>query len=247
MRWTPGSTATMTASFQKATGEPVDPSGVMAAVRDANGTVLASGTPTKVVVGDYAFTFNIPVDAVLGLWRIEWSGNVGGLLVLGDEEFDVVAQEGEVVVVPGDLSDRLRGRLGEVSKLPPEENGSDTMFTNTEIRDFLVSVGNDLDLASVEGWLHKAARYAVLVDINENGSDRNLSQKFRNSQKMADFWSKRVAEAHKSRSGAVAGRVVGRVVSLRQEACDKQYPFSESSDNIREYPTHRLIIPAVLA
>jgi hypothetical protein len=128
-----------------------------------------------------------------------------------------------------------------------EQNGSDTLFSNDDIADLLVYAGNDLDVATYEGWKRKAAHLQRLIDISESGSDRNLSQRFRQAKSMLDFWGGMLAAQASETSIAMAGRVVGRVVNLRQEEDPNPgTPFSGYSEHIRMYPTHRLLIPAIL-
>lgn len=67
----------------------------------------------------------------------------------------------------------LRRRLAE--RVPPGGSEQDTLFTESEIQDFLDQAGGDLDLASYYGWESKAAELANLVTVSEGNSARQMS------------------------------------------------------------------------
>lgn len=120
------------------------------------------------------------------------------------------------------------------------------MFSTAEINGILSYAEGDLDTATLEGWKRKVAILAHLVDVAESGSDRLLSQRFRQAKAMLDFWAARIAEVEGARSGYIA--VLGSVVNLRGTGRDPSpgTPFSGYAENIRAYPTHRLLIPAIM-
>lgn len=249
MQFAPGTDAVLEATFTTPTGTAVDPSILNVDLYDAGGTKLVEdgtgGTLLHLGTGTYRFTYALPGDAPVGLWRIEWEATIGGLLAIGAEEFDVAVSD--AIVTPGDELNRrrLRSRLDEI-KIDDNGDGSDTFFTDVALDDLLAYAGDDLNIATLEGWLRKEARYSRLVDISESGSERKLSQRFRQAQQMVAFWSGLIGKNEGLHAKAISGRIVGRVMSLREQPCDTSpYPFFDG-ENIREYPTHRLICPAIL-
>lgn len=246
MQWSPGSVAELTVTFTKEDGTPVDPSNPVADIFGPDGQKVDDGIPERISTGFYKFAYSIPLDAIEGLWRVDWTANVGTLEVFGTENFEVA--DAGVIVNPSDsiMHSRLRARLAE-SKTDPDGDGSETFFTDDQITDLLSYAANDLDGATLEGWLRKQARYSRLVDVSESGTDRKMSQKFKNASAQVKFWSDFLGGIAGSRQDALAGRVVGRAVNLR---CEKPSgpltPFSGYADHIREYPLHRFLIPAIL-
>jgi hypothetical protein len=248
MRFSPGSTAQLTASVTSSSGASVTPDEIVADIFDSSGTkVLSAGVPTLLMSGLYGVSYDIPEDAQVGLWRIEWTVTEDGLETFGDEFFEVELPD-SVVVTPGEvIQSQLRARLGE-SKVDPDGDGSETFFDDDAVFELLTYADGDLDRATAEGWIRKMAKYARLVDVTESGADRKMSQKFKNAKEMVAFWNKIVSGAVIERQNALAGRVVGRAVNLRCDSSEPVLtPFSGYSDHVREYPTHRLLIPAILS
>lgn len=243
MRYAPGTTAELTSTFTLIDGDPVNPDSVEVDIYNPDGLVVNDGIPVNVSIGLYRYDFDVPEDADLGLWRIEWHSVINGVHAYGDELFEV---NFEGATPPAVLAEQLRGRLDE-AKIDPEGDGSETFFNDEQIADLLF-YGDGLDGATLEGWLRKQARYARLVDVSESGSIREMSQKFKHATVMVRFWSDVLGDASEAASLALAGRVVGRAVNLwgTEDPLALQTPFSGYSDHIREYPTHRLIIPAIL-
>lgn len=244
MRYAPGTTAPLTSTFTMPDGDLVDPEFTEVDIYDPNGLVVDNGTPFNVSLGLYRYDFPVPEDAALGLWRIEWHVIINGVHAYGDEIFEVNYID---AVAPAILSEQLRSRLDEM-KIDPLGDGSETFFTDDQIADIFFFSDSDLDAATLEGWLRKQARYARLVDVSESGSVREMSQKFKHATIMVRFWQSVIGDAADAASLALAGRVVGRAVNLwgTEDPLALQTPFSGYSDHIREYPTHRLIIPAIL-
>lgn len=244
MRYSPGSTAELTSTFTKANGDLVNPDSIEVDIFGPAGQLLDNGVPVNISLGLYQYDYEIPEDATTGLYRIEWHATINGLLANGDEVFEV--EFADITIDPGVLSEQLRSRLSE-EKTDPEGNGSETFFTDDEIADLLF-YGDGLDGATLEGWIRKQARYARLVDVSESGSIREMSQKFKHATILVKFWQSVLGDASEAASLALAGRVVGRAVNLwgTEDPLALQTPFSGYSEHIREYPTHRLIIPAIL-
>lgn len=238
-----GSNATFSAEFVTSTGVLIDPTGLVVDIIGSNNVIRVNDAiPTKLSLGFYQFVYAVPIGETLGTWRIEWASPSQ---FFGAEEFKVVSAD--VVAFFGTTSDlimQLRRRLGEVSRLPAGNNASDTMFTDGDLRKVLDFVDNDIDKASLEGWLYKEAYYAKMVDMNEHGSDRKLSQLWKQAQVMVNQYAKVVGdEAEALRAGF---RVVGRAMDLAREEESLQTPFSGYSDHVRVYPQKRFLVPAVM-
>lgn len=242
MSYSPGQSVTKTATFIDSDGDRVDPDPITVdIVGPDNVVVVNDDVPVRVSLGYFTYTYELENDADLGTWRIEWRGKVGLVDVFGYEEFSVV----EFVDVETQ-NDFLRARLGE-PKGEDDEDGSQTFFTDLAIADLLSYASDNMDLATLEGWRRKLARFARLVDVSESGTTRDLTDKFKNAEVMVKYWEKQVGEAEENRLRGL-GRVVGRPVNLGYKESDLSAltPFSGYSEHIREYPTHRLIIPAIL-
>jgi hypothetical protein len=108
------------------------------------------------------------------------------------------------------LHDRvyLRSILDE--SIPTGGTEVDTLFTNAQLDDIL-SRWPSINYAAAVGWAIKAGKVADLIDIDESGSKRRLSQKHTSALRMADFYMK-LAGAD-SASIAAAVRVVGQPVN----------------------------------
>lgn len=75
------------AEYFDLTGLKVDPAEPYAKIFDPRGEVKWAGVPTRSALGVYYVDFHIPADAVLGAWKIEWSGRVAGFKVREDFVF----------------------------------------------------------------------------------------------------------------------------------------------------------------
>ncbi len=251
MRYAPGTTATLTATIAKSDGTPINPTSILVDIYDGDGTLVVDDqVPTQISTGLYEFDYDIAEDADKGLWRIEWRLVVQGAASVGVEYFEVyelgdpAPEEANVII-----NTLLRSRWAEL-KTDPLGDGSDTMFTDSQIAMIYELSGQSVDKSTLEGWRWKMARYAQLVDITESGSDRKMSQKFKQAKEMVDWWRRFIGDTEADDAAAMAGRVVGRVVNLRgtgKLCLDNPYPFSGYSEHIRLFPTHRLIIPAILS
>lgn len=91
-----GATATLTASFADSAGDPTDPTSPSVTIYSPDDTAVVTATPTRLTLGSYRYLFPVPSDAALGIWRIEWSGTIDGVLAVADDYF--------AVVTPGSLT-----------------------------------------------------------------------------------------------------------------------------------------------
>lgn len=83
-------------------------------------------------------------------------------------------------------AERLRQRLGET--VPPGGTADDTLFTDEAIDDLLTRHDGDFIAAVREGWGIKAAELANLVNTNESGTSRSMSQLYKNALEMVNFY-----------------------------------------------------------
>lgn len=251
MEFAPGTDAVLDTTVATSQGQPIDADTLNVDLFDADGSQVVDngvgGVLTQLATGTYRFTYPLPLDAPTGLWRIEWEATVNDVMAVASEVFDVAATS-VIIITPGIAlnNSRLRSRLGE-PKVDPDGDGSETMFNDTSIAEMLDLSGNNLNRATLEGWLRKEARYSRLIDIAESGSERKLSQKFKNAKDMVAFWKGVIGTETDQHATAIAGRVAGRVASLRcrPSSSSSPYPFFDG-ENVRAYPTHRLICPAIL-
>ena len=248
--FSPGTTAHLPVSFIDAYGNPIDMDAVDVQIFDPNGLAvdMSAATMDHLGTGEYQENYPIAADALVGNWTIEWTGWLAGLAAPGDDEFGVQFSNVTVITSESALQSSLRARLGEV-KRDPDGTGTETLFDDEQIANILSYASNDLDLATLEGWKRKAAHFSRLVDFSELGSDRNLRQKFTNAKMMIDTWTGIVNRGDQSRSDALAGRVVGRVASLRESPSDANLGLfaGRPVTSTRMYLTKRLIIPAILS
>lgn len=250
MRYSPGMEAKPTITFVNTSGDLADPESVSVEIRGPGGTVIAStDDPERISPGFYTFTWLIPLDATLGLYEARWEAEIGGLVAVGEDPFEV---ESGGVVTPVDLQEIivLRSRLAE-PKPEGDADGTQTFFSDNTLQMMYAGAGGDLDEATLEGWMRKAAYYQQFYNVGESGSERQMSQKFRQAVAMVDIWRSVVNKNAQGRTGAsLRGSVVGRPVNLRQngyvDAAPLSWPFSGYSEHIRIFPTHRLMIPAIL-
>lgn len=242
MRVAPGQeNVTFEVTYISSSGAPVTPDEVDASIFDANGVeIVDDGLAVETDPGTFSYTWaQVPEDAELGLWTIQWKAIKDGLaLPPGEEIFEVTTSD--VIVIPAEevMFSRLRSRLGEIPYDALDE---------AQILDLVSYASGSLDLATLEGWKRKMARWARLVDVSESGSQRQMADKFDHAVKMVALWSKVVGDVDAATSAAL-GRVVGKAVNLgyKPDPSLAISPFNDYSDYVRMYPTHRLIIPAIL-
>jgi len=84
-----GSGVRFRATFLNVKKEVVDPTDPEIIVRDPQGTVRVQETPTKEANGIYFHDYNIPSDAPIGNWEVEFKGTVAGLVALERATFYV--------------------------------------------------------------------------------------------------------------------------------------------------------------
>jgi len=84
--------------------------------------------------------------------------------------------------------DRLRGLIGET--IPDGETETDTNFTDNQLEGILDANDGNLERAAFEGWRHKAAIYADLVNVSEGNATRAMSDLHKHALDMMKAYSK---------------------------------------------------------
>jgi hypothetical protein len=215
MSYPVGRTANLRATFLNRAGELADPDEVTVSVFDPTETpVVVDAIPVRESVGRFRYDLDLAADDPLGQWHIDWHALIDDLVADGREDFAVTLY----AEIESDAANEnlLRSRLGEVSKLPYSEQGSDTIFSTAEITEILARFPGDLDSATLEGWERKSARMSNLVDVAESGAQRTMTDKFKQAKQMCDFWRNVVHQGANMRAAAMSGRAVGKVLSLRE-------------------------------
>lgn len=246
MKYVAGAEAVFQASFFAPGNIPVvldaDPTVEFFDLDDAPALEGVAVVISQVDTAEWSATILIPVSTDLGWYKIVWTALIDGIPAVGAENFELVA-EGSVQIEDPEKS--LRRRLRDVLADPPDD--TDAFFMNDEIHSLLAMNSGDVIGAAYDGWLIRAAFYQEHIDIIESGSDRRMSQMFKNAMAMVDFYKKaRDAESGK-KADAIAGRVVGVVASLRGEYVDTfgllasaRYRASQSRGAyVRIFPLHR--------
>lgn len=137
---------------------------------------------------------------------------------------------------------RLRLLLGE--QIPEGKSETDTFFLDADVDLMITNNASNFNAAALEGWTMKMAYYARLVDMDESGSTRKLSQKFRQARDMVRMFASNAEAAWSAESNAF--RAIARVANL-DECHDRpgspsDTPFSGYSEHInaRYFPLKRM-------
>lgn len=169
-------------------------------------TDQGSGTWSAVVI--------VPSDSLPGWVEAKWQVEATTGAVEGSEMFEVYVGTVSTTQAESNLRRRLRDAL------PDGSDDSSAFFLNDEIHSLLAINGGSIVGAAYDGWAIRAAHYQTLVDVEESGSSRRLSQMFKNAEAMMKFYEKALESETGVNSSAIAGRVVGVVASLRGEYVD---------------------------
>ena len=107
----------------------------------------------------------------------------------------------------------LRLYLGE--RVPESGTAADTFFSDDELQAiWAASPSGGMMGAAFLGWAAKAGEYARLIDMNESGAVRNLSQRYRQANtQMKIFGDRMDAEIALTTS---PGRLPGKALSGRE-------------------------------
>lgn len=104
--------------------------------------------------------------------------------------------------------DQLRGMVGD--RIYANMTESEAFFTTDQLNVILLNQGNNLELAAREGWRQKMAEYAGMVDMEQLGNTRKLSQLYRQAKQQYDHYTEVVG----GEPSDYSPRVVGTSVDL---------------------------------
>lgn len=109
-------------------------------------------------------------------------------------------------------------RLLVQDKIPVGGSEGDALFANHEL-DEILSRMIEMYPAAAEAWAIKAGSYAALIDMDESGSKRKLSQKFEHAKKMAHYYSSLGGGSYNPIIDGSPGstRVVGKIATMREQ------------------------------
>lgn len=127
--------------------------------------------------------------------------------------------------------------------LKPEDEDPDVHLSDPELEMLLTTCRGVFYRAVADGWAVMAGRLHYLVDLNENGSDRKLSQRYKNAKAQADWFNKVAEEESKNRPTTRVAPVAASVWATEDERLISI--FSDNYGYIRQYPLFRF--PAVLS
>lgn len=149
----------------------------------ADSTLSFSGT--GISVEDLSFP---DPDTIIATVEVTKTAEIGlrDVSVVAPDATTVTLAAGIAVTNFQSLTSQLRLLTGE--RIRPGKTDLDTNFSNDELIDIILRYRGNLYLAAAEVWQAKAAENADLVDIAESGSERKLSQLFKNmSTQSASF------------------------------------------------------------
>lgn len=158
---------------------------------DENSPLFVVDSATQIT----AITPSMPAGAPEGIYPVVVSGPTG--TSAGDApgaDFTFAVPVGtlipvlELVGTPLTVIENLRLLVGE--RIPATGTEADTRFADDELGDAINRHGGNLYLAAGEMWSAKAGMFADLTDVSESGSERKLSQLFRQANQMASSYTK---------------------------------------------------------
>lgn len=198
-----GGSVNLTITFKDNAGITFDPSNAHLDLLDPTFAMYANDlTPSRNEYGVYDYSFAVPADALTGTWTARWSGATsGGATYTYSTPFEVYGV-GQVAA--------LAGALGSL-RLLIADSGPEQMFSDDQLMGMLTRNSNHLTAAVAEGWLAKAGKYAGLIDHTESGTDRKLSQMYRQANQQATLWASRAATETAGRT--TAARVPGKTLA----------------------------------
>lgn len=159
--------------YRLGSGPLVDPTDPYMDLLAPDGTNVSPHTLlTKDDVGEYHVTFTVPTDAQVGTWTMQFYGIIGGGEVTAPDEFEVIEAGLASPIVQTTL--QIRMLLGE--RIPIGKDETATRFTDTEIIAMYYADNQDLNKTMADMWMSKAGMWAELVDYDESGTERAMSQ-----------------------------------------------------------------------
>lgn len=152
---------------------------VEGAIVSISGTAVIVENTVFVDASSITTTFTVAPDAPIGPRDVSVVLPDATMATLGGSLFVTNFQS---------LTAQLRLLTGE--RIRSGKSDSDTRFTDSELIDIIIRHAGNLYLAAAEVWSAKAADAAELVDISESGSERKLSQIFKQFSAMSDTYQK---------------------------------------------------------
>jgi hypothetical protein len=132
----------------------------------------------------------------------------GSSATIAGDLFEFVDESVPTYLDPIDKLSNLRTLIGE--RVRVGQQPSDTLFDDAELNGMIARHNGNLYLAAAEAWNAKAAEYADMVDVNESGSQRQLSQLFKQALAMSKMYEQAGIEWWRS----TIERPVGRSASI---------------------------------
>lgn len=201
-----GENAAVTTEFRDDDNNLIDAGTVSYLVLDPNGTQVANGTSTTLIAGRYRLDYLIPGNAAFGYYIARFTPSTS--TPARDEPFEVAAltpqQQKDMITI-------VRLRTGE--RIPTGGADTDTMFTDDEILALYLNYAST-PRTVLELLRAKAANWAALIDVEESGSRRTLSQRYKAISNLIDKYEAEV-QAEQDAVAAAAGRIVGKPIDLR--------------------------------
>lgn len=114
----------------------------------------------------------------------------------------------------------LRRYLGEQFDTETETE-EDTAFTDAQLQDLLTRSSGSVFLAAARGWYSKAGEFANLIDVDESGSARKLSQLHKQAMAMG----KHYESAYTTYEGSLVNtvRVPGKSIPILGTTSDSPF------------------------
>lgn len=171
-------------TYLDSSGALVDPTSPRVDLLDPNSNlVVAQATPARTGLGLYAFTYQVPLNALLGNWTVSATGVINGqyrgpltetwvVNPVGQLQFqpsqsytyDLTTPRGQVRLLTDDRD------MSQVSTTLPLEARS-AIFSDAEIDVFLANAGNDVFFASADALITISGNRSLLVTSRRIGRE----------------------------------------------------------------------------
>lgn len=113
------------------------------------------------------------------------------------------------------------------------ETEEDARFTDASLDEIFTRSGGNIYRAASEGWTIKAGDYADMVDVDESGSVRKLSQLYKNAKEQANHFF--LLGGGVLGFGASLRRVLGKPLSMRERPAITDYTVHPSRKQADPY------------
>lgn len=178
--------------------------------------VLDTASADNVSIGHYKYSWLVPVNSVVGFYTITWTPATGDSF---SDSFEVV------ILTPAEekrLLDQVRIKIAD--RIPRGGSDVDCRYSDDEIIETYTDEGtvNRTILAMLRST---AAEYAELIDIDESGSIRKMSQKFKAVAELISRYEAMVALELTARtaSNTPVGKSIPWARSIEWEIVASQY------------------------